>query len=294
MGRKTWESIPQSKRPLKNRLNVVLTTKPEEFRKAMEEAGTSQENVMVVSDFEQALVELSADQGVNEIFVIGGSSLYEMSMKGQYKDYCKMIIATRINKKFDCDTFIPELENLKTNTDFVPLHISETYSQDDITFDYCFFGNSEILEESPELIPTKLMAKYPKHPEMQYLEIIENVISTGKFKDDRTGTGIYTKFGHQMRYNLQHSFPVLTTKDVFWRGVAEELLWFVRGETNAKLLSDKKIKIWDGNASREFLDNLGLKDREEWDLGPVYGFQWRHFGAKYDTMHKDYTNEGVD
>ena len=138
------------------------------------------------------------------------------------------------------------------------------------------------------------MAKYPKHPEMQYLEIIENVIETGKFKDDRTGTGIYTKFGHQMRYDLQHSFPVLTTKDVFWRGVAEELLWFVKGETNAKLLSDKKIKIWDGNASREFLDNLGLKDREEWDLGPVYGFQWRHFGAKYDTMHKDYTNEGVD
>jgi dihydrofolate reductase / thymidylate synthase len=150
------------------------------------------------------------------------------------------------------------------------------------------------LEEKPELIPTKLMAKYPKHPEMQYLEIIENVIETGKFKDDRTGTGIYTKFGHQMRYDLQHSFPVLTTKDVFWRGVAEELLWFVKGETNAKLLSDKKIKIWDGNASREFLDNLGLKDREEWDLGPVYGFQWRHFGAKYDTMHKDYTNEGVD
>lgn len=196
MGRKTWESIPKSKRPLKNRLNVVLTTKPEEFRKAMEEAGTPQENVMVSSDFEHALVELSADQGVNEIFIIGGSSLYEMSMKGQFKDYCKMIIATRINKKFECDTFIPELENLKTNTDFAPLHISETYSQDDITFDYCFFGNQEILGENPELIPTKLMAKYPKHPEMQYLEVIEDVINTGKFKDDRTGTGIYTKFGH--------------------------------------------------------------------------------------------------
>jgi dihydrofolate reductase / thymidylate synthase len=143
-------------------------------------------------------------------------------------------------------------------------------------------------------MPTKLMKKYPKHAEMQYLEVINDVIETGKYKDDRTSTGIYTKFGNQMRYDLQHSFPVLTTKDVFWRGVAEELLWFVKGETNAKLLSDKKIKIWDGNASREFLDNLGLKDREEWDLGPVYGFQWRHFGAKYENMHKDYTNEGVD
>lgn len=140
MGRKTWESIPKSKRPLKNRLNVVLTTKPEDFRKSLEEDSTPQENVMVVSDFEQALVELSADQGVNEIFVIGGSSLYDMSISGSFKDYCKMIIATRINKKFECDTFIPELEKL--NTEFVPLHISETYSQDDITFDYCFYGNS--------------------------------------------------------------------------------------------------------------------------------------------------------
>ena len=97
-----------------------------------------------------------------------------------------------------------------------------------------------------------------------------------------------------MRYDLQKSFPVLTTKDVFWRGLAEELIWFINGDTNAKLLSDRKIKIWDGNASREFLDNLGLKDREEWDLGTVYGFQWRHFGAKYEDMHKDYTGQGID
>ena len=97
-----------------------------------------------------------------------------------------------------------------------------------------------------------------------------------------------------MRYDLSQSFPVLTTKDVFWRGVAEELIWFVNGHTNAKLLSDKKIRIWDGNASREFLDNLGFLEREEWDLGPVYGFQWRHFGAAYESMHSDYTGQGVD
>ena len=99
-------------------------------------------------------------------------------------------------------------------------------------------------------MPTKLMHKYPKHPEMQYLEIIDDIIKTGKYKDDRTGTGIITKFGNQMRYDLKQSFPVLTTKNVFWRGVAEELLWFAKGDTNAKNLSDKKIKIWDGNASR--------------------------------------------
>jgi len=97
-----------------------------------------------------------------------------------------------------------------------------------------------------------------------------------------------------MRYDLAQSFPVLTTKDVFWRGVAEELKWFVKGDTNAKHLSDKKIRIWDGNASRQYLDSIGLTDRAEWDLGPVYGFQWRHFGAEYETMDSNYEGKGVD
>ena len=78
----------------------------------------------------------------------------------------------------------------------------------------------------PELVPSKLLASYPKHTEMQYLDAIQDIIETGKYKDDRTGTGIITKFGKQMRYDLKKSFPVLTTKNVFWRGVAEELLWF--------------------------------------------------------------------
>ena len=289
MGRKTWESIPESKRPLKDRLNVVLTSKPEEFRASFGDQ-IIPENVVVFSDFQDALVSLSADEKVNELFVIGGSSLYNLAMD-QFKAHCKLVIATRINKKFECDTFI---SNLEQNTDFCPLHISETYSQGDCTFDYCFFGNAALLASKPELVPTKLMSAYPEHAEMQYLKIIDDVIKTGKFKNDRTGTGIHTKFGAQMRFDLSQSFPVLTTKDVFWRGLAEELTWFIRGETNAKLLSDKKIRIWDGNASREFLDQLGLKDREEWDLGPVYGFQWRHFGAKYENMHKNYTGEGVD
>lgn len=89
-------------------------------------------------------------------------------------------------------------------------------------------------------------------------------------------------------------FPLLTTKRVFWRGVAEELLWFVRGSTNAKELQEKDIHIWDGNSSKEFLNKMGFHDREEGDLGPVYGFQWRHFGASYTDMHADYTGQGVD
>ncbi len=83
-------------------------------------------------------------------------------------------------------------------------------------------------------------------------------MENGQEKQDRTGVGIIGKFGYQMRYDLEESFPILTTKDVFWRGLAEELIWFIKGETNAKKLSDKKIRIWDGNASRQFLDSIGL------------------------------------
>lgn len=77
-------------------------------------------------------------------------------------------------------------------------------------------------------------------------------------------------------------------------GVMEELLWFVSGCTNANVLSEKGIHIWDGNGSREYLDSIGLHSREVGDLGPVYGFQWRHFGAEYGTMHDDYNGKGVD
>eukprot|EP00919_Chromeraceae_sp_WS-2016_P041733 GHVR01099386.1.p1 GENE.GHVR01099386.1~~GHVR01099386.1.p1 ORF type:complete len:252 (+),score=37.12 GHVR01099386.1:460-1215(+) len=97
-----------------------------------------------------------------------------------------------------------------------------------------------------------------------------------------------------MRFNLKSSFPLLTTKRVFWKGVLEELLWFIRGETDSNTLSKKGVKIWDSNGSLEFLEGRGLGHRERGDLGPVYGFQWRHFGATYKDMNTDYTGEGVD
>lgn len=186
---------------------------------------------------------------------------------------------------------MPEFEE-----DFDALSISQTYSQakDNLTFDYRVFGNRKLMASQPDLVPTRLMKLYPRHPEYQYLDIIKEVIKNGDRKEDRTGTGTLSKFGYQMRFDLKQSFPILTTKDVFWRGVAQELIWFLRGDTNAKNLNDLKIHIWDGNASREFLDNLGLTEREEWDLGPVYGFQWRHFGAKYKSMHDNYEGQGVD
>uniref|UniRef100_A0A7N5KBZ0 Thymidylate synthase n=1 Tax=Ailuropoda melanoleuca TaxID=9646 RepID=A0A7N5KBZ0_AILME len=127
----------------------------------------------------------------------------------------------------------------------------------------------------------------PPHGELQYLGQIEHILRCGVRKDDRTGTGTLSVFGLQARYSLRDEFPLLTTKRVFWKGVLEELLWFIKGSTNAKELSSKGVKIWDANGSRDFLDSLGFCSREEGDLGPVYGFQWRHFGAEYKDMDSD-------
>ena len=131
--------------------------------------------------------------------------------------------------------------------------------------------------------------------EHQYLNMIKEILTTGVQRGDRTGTGTLSVFGRQMRFNLANNvFPLLTTKRVFWRAVAEELLWFIRGDTNAGHLQEKNIKIWDGNASKEYLESIGLGHREEGDLGPVYGFQWRHFGAEYVDMNQDYKGKGID
>ena len=134
-----------------------------------------------------------------------------------------------------------------------------------------------------------------RHDERQYLDILRDILDHGCKKSDRTGTGTLSVFGRQMRFSLREgTFPLLTTKKTFFRGIAEELFWFVRGSTNAKELQAKNVRIWDGNSSRQFLDSVGLTHREEGDLGPVYGFQWRHFGAEYVDMHADYSGQGVD
>lgn len=132
--------------------------------------------------------------------------------------------------------------------------------------------------------------------EYQYLDVIRRIISTGQTRPDRTGTGTIALFAPpSLRFSLaNNTLPLLTTKRVFTRGVIEELLWFVSGCTDGKKLSEKGVNIWEGNGSREYLDKVGLSHRREGDLGPVYGFQWRHFGAEYGTCEDNYDGKGVD
>ena len=132
------------------------------------------------------------------------------------------------------------------------------------------------------------------HPELQYLSLIREIIETGSKEESRNGT-TRTLFGKQMEFSLANgTLPLLTTKQLAWKTCFRELMWFIRGCTDNTELQEKKVSIWNGNASREFLDSRGLTHLQENDLGPVYGHQWRHYNAEYFTCKHDYTGKGVD
>jgi dihydrofolate reductase/thymidylate synthase len=295
MGRSTWDSIPLKFRPLSGRINVVLSRNDEFHKKNPQIEETFYVSHNIESFFKLAS-ELEARNLLNEIFVIGGSQVYNDFVKN-YPSQCKLIYQTYIEKEYESDVFY-ELPK-----DYLPVSVSKTFvdeSEPETPFDFRVLLNPEVLKEDNlvkqfhKIVDPKVFGDHPKNEELQYLDAIRDIIENGSSKDDRTGVGTISKFGVTMRFDCSKTFPLLTTKDTFWRGIVEELLWFIKGDTNAKNLQKKKVHIWDGNASREYLDSIGLNEREEGDLGPVYGFQWRHFGAEYKTMHDDYTGQGID
>lgn len=130
--------------------------------------------------------------------------------------------------------------------------------------------------------------------EEEYLNLIKLVLKKGVRKNNRTGISTISYFGASMRFSLKNnSFPLLTTKKMAVRSIFEELLFFVKGQTNNEILKSKNVNIWTGNSTREFFDKQGIT-RKEGDLGPIYGFQWRHYGAEYTTCDADYSNQGID
>ena len=128
----------------------------------------------------------------------------------------------------------------------------------------------------------------------QYLELLEYILENGESRDDRTGTGVLSSFGHQLRFNIQEGFPAVTTKTLAWKGVVSELLWFLEGSDDERRLAEIRFKkdreelkdlskfstIWTDNANNQGLE-LGYPNSETVKkLGPIYGVQWRDWGGK--------------
>ena len=115
----------------------------------------------------------------------------------------------------------------------------------------------------------------------QYLDLLQRIVNEGTRKEDRTGTGTLSVFGHQMRFNLEEGFPLLTTKKLHLKSIIHELLWFLKGDTNVKYLQENGVRIWN-----EWADENG-------ELGPVYGHQWRSW-PNYNGGHVDQIQDIVN
>lgn len=131
--------------------------------------------------------------------------------------------------------------------------------------------------------------------ELLFLQLLRE-ISTQEDRPDRTGVGTKSIFSpNELRFSLRdNQFPLLTTRKMSFRMIFEELMWFLRGQTDVSILQQKGIHIWDGNTTREFLDSRGLHSLKEGDLGASYSFQYRYSGAEYTDCRTDYTGQGFD
>ena len=273
MGRKTYQSIPKRFRPLKNRINIVLS-------KSNVIEDEENENFKIFKELDDVLKFIKKNKKkIETSYIIGGSSIYKLFIE---KDLVNDYYINSVNKDYDCDVFFPEvnLNNYKLKTTksiIINSKTSDTLANkrvDILTFKHYIFNNSY---------------------ENNYLDLMKNILENGIDKIDRTGVGIKTIFANCLKYDIRdNKLPLLTTKNVPVRLIIEELLWMLRGSTNAKELQDKKVRIWDGNSTREFLDNRGLNHLPEGDIGAGYGHQLRFFNAEYKTCNTDYTGKGFD
>ena len=259
MGYNTWKSLERDFLP--NRINVVIDRDEILIRRVSNE-------LYKVHDFDTALTFMQENPNMDKIFIIGGSSVYKKALENSYLD---KVYVTKIHKRSEGDIFFPKLcGNFKLLT-------IEAEEEKGDKMDFCVYKKMDT-----------------RHPEYQYIDCIRDILSNGHRGGDRTGVGTKSVFGRQFKWDLTDSFPLFTSKRMYFRGIVEELLWFLRGETDNRILQSKGVHIWDGNTSRDFLDENGLDYLEEGDGGKIYGFQMRHQGAEYIDCETDYTNQGYD
>jgi dihydrofolate reductase/thymidylate synthase len=268
MGRKTWESLPKA---LSGRINYVLSSHSSTIDL---ECGSGvrwrQSWDDIDSDLDQ--IDTSSDTTV-KVFIIGGQRIYAEAIK---RYTFKYIHLTEV---------FANLTQFNAETDVVfPSMCLEQYEL--IGVEICSQSRYRCFQLND---PENLLEK---SEEQQVLEAYETVITSGQFRPDRTGVGTLSVFdGLQFRFNLRNDrFPLLTTKSVFFRGVAEELFFFLSGQTHNQVLQDKNVHIWDGNSSRDYLDRIGKTDWSEGELGKFYGYQWRHWGAEMVWQVQDKPN----
>jgi thymidylate synthase len=253
MGRKTFESLPKK---LAGRKHIVLSSSPVP---AAEYTVSSIEAFLDYPGFQD-----------KHVFVIGGAGLIEI-IYAKYKALIDTVYYTRVHhsggiQPTDTTVYMSAavLEDLQARP-------SESNIRDCVSF-YKY--------------------TFPKHAEYQYLDLLDDCLKHGNVRQTRNAV-THSMFNKTISFDLQNGFPLLTTKKVFMRGIFEELLFFLKGQTDSKLLEAKGVNIWRPNTTAEFLAACKLPYKEG-TMGPMYGWNWRHFGAEYVDAETDYAGRGFD
>ena len=273
MGRKTWESLPIQ--PLPGRKNVIISTTLK----------NSDNLIQIYPNLEELF-----NNETGNICFIGGAKIFDLL----YRNYPHYIDIIRITK-FE-SFIIPELNN---NLVYFPSKILENFIiinkdsyQDNVKVTY--LDKDVVMKiEYTEYMSTNKNRVDSIPSEVAYLNLMRNLLLC-PLRTTRNGN-VRSLFSNRLKYDCRDGkIPLLTTKKVAWKAIIKELLWFIKGDTNNNHLIQEGVHIWDGNSSRQFLDNRGLNHYKDGDCGPIYGFQWRHFGAQYKGFDETYTGTGVD
>ena len=242
MGRKTFQSIGK---PLPNRINIVVSSDKLDY-----------ESIHNVKSIEEGIT-LARRMKTKILWVCGGAAIYDYFLVNFKIDG---FVITKFPEQ-KCDTFI------RTNIDEY-LRIYE--------FDKEYY--SKKLDDGVYL--NIYSTKSYRTVDDDYLDLLERILENGEPRETRNGKTL-SIFSEKISIDLSQGFPLLTTKKVFFNGVIHELLWFIKGQTDSKILENNKVNIWKGNTSSDFLKASNLP-YEEGIGGPIYGFQWRHFGERYE------------
>jgi len=267
MGKNTFASIGH--KPFPNRTNIIVSkTLYNDINTISHSITTKDQDYYIIPSLNEA-IKKAKKLVTGDIFIIGGLDILREALHREDIDYIYVTIISgkRIDQISEGSTIKFEYITPASNI----LKSRTLYESDDYSLLFHEFWNHKVNSEEDKII-----------------QLIKNVLENGKKRLDRTTIGTIGLFAQTFRLDISTHFPLLTSKRVFWKGVVEELLWFLRGSSDTKELEEKGVNIWKGNTSREFLDSRGLHHYREGELGPGYGYQWRSFGRKYYTLEEQH------
>ena len=270
MGRNTWKALPPTFRGLPDRINIVVSTTMTEAE-VIADNETESPTYLARSVMAAIKLCMTQDPGtIGDIYICGGAGIYSEAMT---KFEIEEFYLTEIDHDYQTDVFF-DYGLVQAKAQYL-LRECNTFKVKDLNTNLdvgITFRKYQIYRQQIQPICNL--------PERLYLMLLSDILNQGQFVPTRNAN-TWSLFGRNLEFDLSKGFPLLTTKKVFFRGICEELFFFLKGDTNTNHLTDIGVNIWKGNTSREFLDQCNLS-YEVGDMGPMYGFNLVHFGAEYE------------